>query len=86
MMWSDGGWSWWGWLVMSLVMVGFWAAVAWLIVTVIRGGNRHGSSAAGASPTDSAERILAERFARGEIDAAEYHQRLDDIRRHEDAA
>jgi putative membrane protein len=27
-----------------------------------------------------AEQVLAERFARGEIDAEEYHQRLDTLR------
>jgi putative membrane protein len=82
----DGGWSWWGWLVMGVVMVGFWAAIAWVVVTLIRSSDRRDVSdgPAGASMS-SAERILAERYARGEIDSGEYHQRLDDVRSHQRA-
>jgi uncharacterized membrane protein len=72
---------------MTLVMLGFWAAVGWVVVTLIRDNNRHrGSWTHRESPTATAERILAERYAGGEIDAAEYHQRLDDIRRQQETA
>jgi putative membrane protein len=81
MMWDWNGWGWW-WVVMPLMMVAFWGAVAWVIVTVVRNdrtrpwtGENPGSPS---TPTRSeAERILAERFARGEIDAEEYRRRLD---------
>jgi putative membrane protein len=84
MMWWDGGWSWWGWTLMTLVILASWGALAWVVVGVIRDNRtkdaRHGEDG---SPTASAEQILAERYARGEIDAAEYHQRLDRLRNHE---
>ena len=77
MMWSHyDDFSWWWFIVMPLGMLGFWALVAWVIVTLVRGDRGH-------SPTDASpepERILAERYARGEIDAEEYHQRLEDLR------
>ncbi len=64
----------WAWLWMTGVMLGFWVLVAWVAVTVARGGGDSRS----AVPTP--ERILADRFARGEIDEDEYHQRLDALR------
>ena len=75
MMWGHyDQFSWWWFVVMPLGMLGFWALVAWVIVTVVR-GNRRDAGAGGL-----AESILADRFARGEIDAEEYHRRLDDLR------
>ena len=69
----NGGWGWGNWLAMSLMMLVFWGAVIWLVVTLVRGSNRGGTSTA--APR-SAEDLLAERFARGEIDEAEYQERL----------
>lgn len=73
MMWRDGGgWSW-GWMFMGMVMmIGFWALVAWVIVTLVRRPE-------GASSRD-AQQILDERFARGELEADEYRQRSDALR------
>ena len=81
MMWDWNGWSWW-WLVMPVTMVGFWGAVAWVVVTLVRNDRAGGTSRPGATPPegDAAERILADRFARGEIDADEYRRRLDVLR------
>ena len=76
--WHDGGGPWW-WLFMVLIMVIFWGAVAWVIVTLIR----HASMSAGAPQSTArptAEDILHERLAQGEIDVEEYHQRLDALR------
>ena len=65
-------------------MVGFWAAVAWAVVTLIRSNDRRDTSGGrGEASMSSAERILSERYARGDIDADEYHQRLDDLRSHQ---
>lgn len=76
MMWGHyDEFSWWWFVMMPLVMLGFWALVAWLIVTLVR-GDRAATPASGSE----AERILAERYARGDIDAAEYHARLADLR------
>jgi putative membrane protein len=62
-----GTWGWGGWLVstaMMLIVIGGLAAV---IVVALRRG-------ADAGPYDP-ERILAERFARGDIDEDEYQSR-----------
>lgn len=64
-----GGAGWW-WLVVLL----FWLAVIALIVWAVRTG-RDGTSAP--DPNHDARRILAERYARGEIDADEYRERLE---------
>ena len=72
MMWGNGmGWG--AWLVMALVTVGFWALVVVGIVTLFRGTGAAGPTGRGATP--HARQILDERFARGEIDADEYHSR-----------
>jgi putative membrane protein len=71
-MWWWDGWSGW-WPLMMFGMLVVWAGLAWVIVSAIRGGR----------PTEEArqpEQILAERFARGEIDEAEYDQRLAALR------
>ncbi|MFN0090294.1 MAG: SHOCT domain-containing protein [Acidimicrobiales bacterium] len=74
MMYWNNGWGWVGWLTMMIFMVSFWGLIAWAVIAVVRGlsGTRHQQR--------SAEDILAERFARGEIDHDEYTQRLDTLR------
>jgi putative membrane protein len=67
-------WSWGGWLLMTATMFAFWALVAWLIVLAIR------ASRSPTPHTTDPERILAQRFAAGEIDEDEYHRRLDALR------
>lgn len=72
-MWSNGmGWG--GWLLMSVVTVAFWALVVFGIVALFR-GTRDSGSRSPRRDEDSAQHILDERFARGEIDAEEYHRR-----------
>jgi putative membrane protein len=72
MMWGYGtGWG--GWLLMALVMVAFWALVVFGIVALFRGPVRPGPRRADGGR--DAQRILDERFARGEIDAEEYRSR-----------
>ena len=72
MMWYwGGGVHWWGWLIGLVVMVAFWAVVVWAIwyfvSSLLRRPPRHEEPA-------SAQRILDERLARGEIDAEEYRR------------
>lgn len=74
MMYGNGGWGWGAWLMMTTVMFGFWGLVAWVVVTLAR------DRSAGPHLQRSAEDILAERFARGEIDKDEYTSRLDALR------
>jgi putative membrane protein len=73
MMW-DGGW---GWMMLlgPLMMILFVAAIIVLVVIALRwlgGQPTHGAGPpAGRTPLD----ILKERFARGEIDKAEFEER-----------
>lgn len=74
MMWQ---WDWNGlaWLAMTVSMLVFWGLLIWGVVSVARlGGTRGG-------PTADPDRILRERFARGEIDAEEFEQRRELLRR-----
>ncbi len=75
--WYYGGMGWGGWLLMALSMAAFWALVAFAIVTVFR-ASRDDRSRAGRERDPVT--ILDERFARGEIDEAEYHKRADVLR------
>lgn len=85
MMWYGGdGWGWAGWILMTVGMVAFWALVITAVVLGLRyltGSGGTAASTAGAGlPT--AEDLLAQRFARGEIDDSEYRQRLGLLREH----
>jgi putative membrane protein len=65
----------WDWFVTSVGMVLFWAlliAVSVLLYRALTRGPEHPHTPAAAPP----ERLLAERFARGEIDEEEYRRRL----------
>ncbi len=76
--WGNHMWGWnWGWW-MGLAMVGFWAAVIWFVVTLARGRDRQPPHDEPGSH-DRARSVLAERLARGEIDPAEYRDRLDSL-------
>ena len=77
-----GGGNHWGlWILMIVVMLAFWGALAWIIVTLVRHrGTTPGSiplaSGSGPSPPSSdALLILNERLARGDIDEDEYTRR-----------
>ncbi len=76
MMWLDHGIGPWGYVLMSLNMLVFWGLIVTGIVLLVRYLGRSGSAAG----PGSAERILAERYARGEIDEQEYRQRLSVLR------
>lgn len=71
----------WGWFGMSTGMVAFWALIVAALVLVFRAANRpheHGHTPhTPAAPTPN--QILAERFARGEIDEEEYRRHLDTL-------
>lgn len=73
MMW-DGGWP--GMIIGSLMMILFFAALVAVVVLVVRwlGGTGHRSSPAATSDKTPLD-ILKERFARGEIDKAEFEER-----------
>jgi putative membrane protein len=71
MMWWTQGWGWGGWLGMSLVMLVFWAAVIWLIVSL----TGFWSTPDAPSARQRAEQVLADRFGDGDITAADYQDR-----------
>jgi putative membrane protein len=67
--------------------VAFWGLVITAVVLAVRylagGGSHHNSVGGGSGPAGSrAEDVLAERYARGEIDDDEYRRRLTLIREH----
>lgn len=77
MMWMWDDVSWWWWLLMSAGMVLFWGAIAAAVVALLRSIGPPVTRVTG----PDAQQILAERYARGEIDEAEYRRRLDTLQR-----
>jgi putative membrane protein len=69
----------WGYVFMALSLLLFWGLVITGIVVLVR---RFGGSTLtrGQSSSANPEQILAERYARGEIDDEEYRRRLDTLR------
>ena len=76
--WHDG-WGPGAWIAMAFVMLVFWTVVVAAIVALVRSSRGRGHDRV-VGRTDDAERILAERFARGEIDADDYKQRRELLR------
>jgi putative membrane protein len=73
---GGGGDHWWAWLIGAVVLV---LLVGLIVFAVVR------MSGAGTDRTNvperpSAEDVLAERFARGELDEEEYRRRRDALR------
>jgi|tagenome__1003787_1003787.scaffolds.fasta_scaffold20285693_2 putative membrane protein len=67
----------WGWMWMSASMLVFWALLIGAVVLAVRALNRPPTeSTPPRRATESAEQVLAERFAHGEIDTEEYRERL----------
>lgn len=77
MYWNDGSVGWAGWLVMTASMAAFWGLLAWVALSLVRSCHRSSRLPTGST----AEELLAERFARGEINQEEYHQRGEVLRR-----
>ncbi len=74
--WGEGcymGGAGWGWVFLILLLAGI-AAVVVALVRLRTAGR--GEQSPGAAGRPSARQILDERFARGEIDAEEYRQRV----------
>ena len=72
----------WGYALMAAGMVLFWAVVIIGVVALVRHGRQAGPRLPGPArvAAPGPERLLAERFARGEIDENEYYQRLTSLR------
>jgi putative membrane protein len=80
MFWWGQGMNGWGYVLMSLSTVLFWGVVILGIVALVRYLGRCSPSAGASVPRPSAEQVLAERFARGEIDEPAYTSRLAALR------
>lgn len=70
-----GDWGWW-WLAMPLTVIVTCALVTWIVVLA----TRPPSVTTGRSSHTDPEQILAERYARGELDDDEYRRRLATLR------
>lgn len=73
--------GWWGYLLMTLSVILFWALIIVGIIALFRYARHGGLRASAAPPPRSGpEQLLAERFARGDIDEQEYRLRLEVLR------
>jgi len=81
--WGSGGLGVVGWIAMAVLMVLFWGGVVTVVIVLLRRPHTD-SGLPGLRPErHEAERILHERFARGEIDETEYLARRAVLRRPE---
>lgn len=64
------GWSPWAWVWMAVMMAAMFGATAWVVLAVLRRPR---------SAPDDAEATLAERYARGDIDADEFRRMRKDL-------
>lgn len=74
MWWNHGAWGAGDWLSMSVMMLAFWALVIALILWLVR-STRNSENRLTISPMQRADEVLAERFAGGEINQAEFTRR-----------
>ncbi|MGQ4601286.1 SHOCT domain-containing protein [Nocardia sp. R6R-6] len=72
MFWHSNGMTGWGYGLMTISMVIFWALVIGGIVALIR----YTATPSQGQPTVPPQQVLADRYARGEIDDEEYTRRL----------
>ena len=83
MMWFGNNMSGWGYAGMGIGMVLFWALIIVGIVALARYG--FGTPPGTRPPAElgpTPEELLAARFARGEIEEAQYRERLTVLRNH----
>ncbi|MDQ0028681.1 SHOCT domain-containing protein [Arthrobacter bambusae] len=69
-----------GWIAMGLMMLLLWGGIGALVIILLRGSHT-GGRGFHEPPDDDSERILNERFARGEIDETEFAARRAALRR-----
>ena len=77
MMYWNGDWNGWAWFLMALSIVAFWSLVVvaeWLVVRATRANQPTPPASA------SAEDILRQRYAAGDIDDEEFSRRLRTLR------
>lgn len=82
MYWYGDHMSGWGWALAGVGMVVFWGLVITGIVLLVRYVGQSGQRPGQPPTMHTPEQVLAERFARGEIDETEYQKRLATLREH----
>jgi putative membrane protein len=81
MYWYSNGMGGWSYALMTVNMLLFWGLVVGAIVALMRYLGGTGRATRGPqAESDAPERILAQRFARGEVDEEEYRRRLTVVR------
>lgn len=78
--WYGNGWGVGAWVAMALLMLIFWGGVVTVVVLLVRRTHPGEGGASMGPPHHDAERILNERFARGEIDEQEFTARRTALR------
>jgi putative membrane protein len=73
--WYDHGSGSNNWIWMMLAMVVFWGLVVVALIALFRGTRRNGTPGGTGPREQDPLELLDGRFARGEIDAEEYHTR-----------
>lgn len=63
------------WLAMGLMMLLFWGLLAGLVVWAVRSLRPHHAGVPSRAASGTADEILAERYARGDIDEVEFERR-----------
>jgi putative membrane protein len=76
MYWHNGHLGSWGWALMSVGLITFWVLLIAVIVVLMRWLDRSGQRPTEPPTAPSAEQILADRLARGQIDETEYRRRI----------
>jgi len=76
MMYWGNGMGGWGMVLMTVSSLLFWGLVIAGIVALVRYAGRSGQPGTAATQAPTPQQVLADRFARGEIDEEEYTRRL----------
>ncbi|MFI7542207.1 SHOCT domain-containing protein [Actinoplanes sp. NPDC049599] len=76
MMYYGTGMNGWGWVLMSLSGLLFWGLVVAAVIAAVRYTSGAGRRAEPVVPGLTPQQVLADRFARGDIDEEEYTRRL----------
>jgi putative membrane protein len=80
MYWYGSGMGGWGYALMAVSMLLFWVLIVGAVVALVRYLTAGRADRATPTTQNAPEGILAERFARGEIDEEEYRHQMAVIR------
>ena len=78
--WDDGGWGVGDWVAMGLMMLVFWGLLAVLVVWLVRSSSGKPGGPVQQQNPPSPDVVLADRFARGEINEDEFTRRRELLR------